>query len=35
MMERHDIESRMPEEIAADLTRAFDRFCTPAGSAVM
>ena len=35
MIERHDIEGRMPEEIAADLTRAFDRFCTPAGSAVM
>jgi len=35
MMERHDIEGRMPEEIAADLTRAFDRFCTPASSTVM
>ena len=34
MMERHDIEGRMPEEIAADLTSAFDRFCTRAGSAV-
>jgi putative YphP/YqiW family bacilliredoxin len=27
MLERRDIEGRMPEEIAADLTRAFDRFC--------
>jgi putative YphP/YqiW family bacilliredoxin len=35
MMERHDIEGRMPEEIAADLTRAFDRFCASAGSAVV
>ena len=35
MMERHDIEGRMPEEIAAELTRAFDRFCTPASSTVM
>ena len=35
MMERHDIEGRMPEEIASDLTRAFDRFCTRAGSAVV
>jgi putative YphP/YqiW family bacilliredoxin len=35
MMERHDIEGRMPEEIAADLTGAFDRFCTPADSAVV
>ena len=35
MMERHNIEGRMPEEIAADLTQAFDRFCTPAGSAVV
>ena len=34
MLERHDIEGRMPEEIAADLTRAFDQFCAPAGSAV-
>ena len=34
MMERHDIEGRMPEEIAADLTRAFDRFCAPASSAL-
>jgi len=35
MMERHDIEGRMPDEIAADLTQAFDRFCTPASSTVM
>jgi putative YphP/YqiW family bacilliredoxin len=34
MMERHDIEGRLPEEIAADLTRAFDQFCTPANSGV-
>jgi putative YphP/YqiW family bacilliredoxin len=33
MMERRDIEGRMPEEIADDLTRAFDEFCTPASSA--
>jgi len=33
MMERGDIEGRMPEDIAADLTRAFDRFCAPAHSA--
>jgi bacilliredoxin len=30
MLERHQIEGRMPEEIAAELTNAFDRFCTPA-----
>jgi putative YphP/YqiW family bacilliredoxin len=29
MLERRQIEGRMPEEIAADLTHAFDRFCTP------
>jgi putative YphP/YqiW family bacilliredoxin len=34
MMERRDIEGRMPEEIADDLTRAFDQFCAPAGSFV-
>jgi len=33
MMERHDIEGRLPEEIAGDLTRAFDQFCVPASSA--
>jgi putative YphP/YqiW family bacilliredoxin len=32
MLERHDIEGRMPEEIAEDLTRAFDQFCAPASS---
>ncbi len=30
MLERHQIEGRMPEEIAAELTKAFDRFCAPA-----
>jgi putative YphP/YqiW family bacilliredoxin len=30
MMERRDIEGRMPEEIAQDLSQAFERFCTPA-----
>lgn len=33
MLERRQIEGRMAEQIAADLTGAFDRFCTPAGSA--
>ncbi len=28
MLERHNIEGRMAEEIAADLRTAFDRFCT-------
>jgi putative YphP/YqiW family bacilliredoxin len=32
MMERRDIEGRMPEEIAQDLTTAFDQFCSPVGS---
>ncbi len=32
MLERFQIEGRGPEEIAAELTQAFDRFCTPAGS---
>ncbi len=27
MMERHDIEHREAEDIATDLTRAFDKFC--------
>jgi putative YphP/YqiW family bacilliredoxin len=27
MLERRDIEGRVPEEIAADLAAAFDRFC--------
>jgi putative YphP/YqiW family bacilliredoxin len=30
MLERRDIEGRMAEEIAEDLTHAFDQFCTPA-----
>jgi len=30
MMERYQIEGRGPEEIAAELTRAFDQFCAPA-----
>ncbi len=34
MLERREIEGRMPEEIAVDLTRAFDQVCTPAGSVV-
>jgi putative YphP/YqiW family bacilliredoxin len=34
MLERRDIEGRLPEEIAADLTRAFDRFCVSAPSGV-
>lgn len=33
MLERHQIEGRMPEEIAGELTRAFDRFCTPVQTA--
>jgi putative YphP/YqiW family bacilliredoxin len=32
MLERHAIEGRDPQAIAADLTRAFDRFCTPAAA---
>lgn len=32
MLERYQIEGRMAEEIAADLTQAFDRFCTPLGA---
>lgn len=32
MLERYQIEGRGPEEIAAELTQAFDRFCTPAVS---
>jgi putative YphP/YqiW family bacilliredoxin len=30
MMERREIEGRMPEEIAQDLSQALERFCTPA-----
>jgi putative YphP/YqiW family bacilliredoxin len=33
MLERRDIEGRMPEEIAEDLIRAFDEFCAPTKSA--
>jgi bacilliredoxin len=32
MLERHQIEGRSADEIAVDLTRAFDRFCQPAGA---
>ncbi len=32
MLERRQIEGRMAEEIAADLTGAFDLFCTPVSS---
>ncbi len=32
MLERYQIEGRMAEEIAADLTQAFDRFCVPLGA---
>jgi len=33
MLERHEIENRMAEEIAHELTQAFGRFCTSAGTA--
>ncbi len=33
MLERHQIENKYAEEIAQELTQAFDRFCTPAGAA--
>ena len=33
MLERHQIENRYAEEIARELTQAFDRFCAPAGAA--
>ncbi len=33
MLERHQIENKYAEEIAQELTRAFDRFCAPAGAA--
>lgn len=33
MMERHQIEMRSAEEIAAELRQAFDRFCAPAEAA--
>ncbi len=28
MLERHQIENRFPEQIAEELTRAFDKFCS-------
>jgi len=33
MLERHQIENKYAEEIAQELTQAFDRFCAPAGAA--
>ena len=33
MLERHQIENKYAQEIAEELTSAFDRFCTPAGAA--
>ena len=33
MLERHQIEGRDAQTIAADLTSAFDRFCTPVAAA--
>jgi putative YphP/YqiW family bacilliredoxin len=33
MMERHQIETRFAEQIAQELTQAFDRFCAPANTA--
>jgi hypothetical protein len=30
MLERHEIEHRAADEIARELTRAFERFCTSA-----
>jgi hypothetical protein len=33
MLERRQIENQGPEQIAAMLTTAFDRFCTPASAA--
>jgi putative YphP/YqiW family bacilliredoxin len=33
MLERHQIEHRFAEQIAQELTQAFDRFCAPAGAA--
>jgi putative YphP/YqiW family bacilliredoxin len=34
LLERHQIEGRSAGEIAKDLTKAFDRFCTPASATV-
>lgn len=33
MMERYQIEGRGPDQIAAELTRAFDELCAPAAAA--
>jgi putative YphP/YqiW family bacilliredoxin len=33
MLERHQIENRFAEQIAQELTLAFDRYCAPAGAA--
>lgn len=33
MLERHGIEGRSAGEIAADITNAFDKYCTPAPTA--
>ena len=33
MLERRQIENRYAEEIAQELTQAFERFCTPANTA--
>ncbi len=33
MLERHQIENKFAEQIAQELTQAFDRFCAPAGAA--
>ena len=33
MIERHQIENRSAEQIAQELTQAFDRFCAPASAA--
>ena len=33
MLERHQIENRFAEQIAQELTQAFDRYCAPAGGA--
>jgi bacilliredoxin len=33
MLERHQIENRFAEQIAQELTQAFDRFCAPTSAA--
>src|ERR1700750_2305230 len=33
LLERRQIENRFAEQIAQELTQAFDRFCAPAGAA--